>query len=284
MTRPALPEARTSRPHGAGKAPDSNRCARAPSGSPEAVHSFPEAAGGWRSCSSKIGPDATPPSGSEHRRRRRRTLAAALGGTILVLSPAFSPCAGPNIGRLFSTVEQRLELDRLRNQPDVSQETGPEVVESAAEPARAPPAFAVTIDGVVLRGDGHHLAWVNGVELDTKAAASAVVRIDADHPWGGQIRIRLPDGRANRVLKPGHTIDASGAVLDAYERRSPKGASEIPGDQPTDPDVGEMDEAAVTVDGPPDPIAPPGLPVRIVRALRQQTRSGSAPHDSIGAR
>ena len=138
----------------------------------------------------------------------------------------------PRIGRLFSSPEQRAELDRLRNNPGSGEVAEPVVaeprLESGPEPERGLPALAVTINGVVSRGDGHRVAWVNGVETVAGTTTIEGVRIDTDHGPGGQVRIRLPEGRMSAALKPGQTIDVvNGRVLEAYEHRSTKDAAPI---------------------------------------------------------
>ena len=188
-------------------------------------------------------------------------------------------------GRLFSTPEQRIELDRLRDdsgsgQPaeTVVDEAGPE---SRPEPERERPALAVTIDGVVLRGDGHRVAWVNGVETVAGATAPAGVRIDPDRTPGGRFRVRWPGGRTSAVLKPGQTIDAKGRVRDAYERRSAKGGSGTPGARAADSGTAEAGEDAAGPARSPEAAPLPAFPARLVRELSRRTRAGSAPPGTV---
>ena len=86
------------------------------------------------------------------------------------------------------------------------------------EPQPIPPAIAVTVDGVVLRSDGHGIAWVNGGETASGSTTAADNRIESDHAPDGRLRIRLPDRRGSAVLKPGQTMNGDGRVLDAFER------------------------------------------------------------------
>ena len=220
-------------------------------------------------------------------RRRARALAGLLGGTLLACSPVVDSHAQTRIGRLFSTPEQRIELDRLRDDPGPGQpaetvvdEAGPE---SRPEPERERPALAVTIDGVVLRGDGHRVAWVNGVETVAGTTAPAGVRIDPDRTPGGRFRVRWPGGRTSAVLKPGQTIDAKGRVRDAYERRSAKGGSGTPGARAADSATAEAGEDAAGPAGSPEAAPLPAFPARLVRELSRRTRAGSAPPGTVAS-
>ena len=165
-----------------------------------------------------------------------------LGSAVLALAPAFDCLAESRIGRLFSTVEQRIELDRVRDRPAVEQAAEPAAseVEIEAEPrresdpdsdsdsdsGRGATSLAVTVNGLVIRSDGHRLAWVDGVEAGVEVSAPGGARIEVDRAWGGRVRIRLPERGLDAELKPGQTIDvARGSVFEAYETRPVRGAA-----------------------------------------------------------
>ena len=200
-----------------------SRSARTPPGALGAVLPFLRVARRSPSGSSDGELSAAPFSRAARRRRRERALAGVFGSALLALLPATDSYAQSRIGRLFSSPEQRIELDRLRNDPGSGEVAEPVVaeprLESGPEPERGLPALAVTINGVVLRGDGHRVAWVNGVETVAGTTTPAGIRIDADHTPGGRVRIRLPEGRMSADLKPGQTIDENGRVRDVYEHR-----------------------------------------------------------------
>ena len=172
---------------------------------------------------------------------RRRWNAPApiemLGSTLLFLFPAADSYAEQRIGRLFSSPEQRMELDRMRNDPGFGKKSEPAADRPASgsrsEPATASGSLpesagarlarAVTLNGVVLRSDGHRVAWIDGVESATGTTLPAGVRIEAQRTPGGSLYVRLPEGRASAALKPGQTIDAKGRVREVYERRPTNG-------------------------------------------------------------
>ena len=224
---------------------------------------------------------------------RRRSACASIGipGSVLLLLLSLFPTedayAQPRIGRLFSSPEQRIELDRLRDDPGLGAEaetepaagrTGPE---SRPAPASGPPAFPVTVNGVVLRSDGRRVAWVNGAETATGTTTSAGLRIDAAPGKG--LRIRWPGGRTSAALEPGQTIDAKGRVRDAYERRAAPGAPEMPGGRAADPDAGEAGEGAAAPRGAAEPAPPSAFPPGLVRELLRRMPAGSVPPGAIGS-
>ena len=186
----------------------------------------------------------SPPTGPLRRATRPPT--GLLGGVVLAFAPAFDCLAESRIGRLFSTVEQRIELDRVRDRPVVERVAEPAAsgIEPAPEPrptldpaserdASAPP---VTVNGVVLRSDGHHLAWVDGVEVGAGAEASGRAGVEVDHASGGRIRLRWPERGLQVDLKPGQTIDvARGSVFEAYEPRPLRGVAETSGARAPEP-------------------------------------------------
>lgn len=154
----------------------------------------------------------------------RRAPAGAIGCALLILPPLAGLHAQERLGRLFSSPEQRLELDRLRDDPDFGK--APEPVAAAIDPlpgsrfGQDTPAPATRIDGVVFRGGAHRVLWINGVMAGAGTAAPEGIRIDADGASDGRIRLTLPDGRSTVALKPGQAIDgARRRVLEAYERR-----------------------------------------------------------------
>ena len=213
-----------------------SRPARTPPGALGAVLPFLRMARRSPSGSSDGELSAAPFSRAARRRRRERPLVGVFGSALLALSSVVDSYAQPPIGRLFSSPEQRAELDRLRNNPGSGEVAEPVVaeprLESGPEPERGLPALAVTINGVVSRGDGHRVAWVNGVETVAGTTTIEGVRIDTDHGPGGRVRIRLPEGRMSAALKPGQTIDVvNGRVLEAYEHRSTKDAAPISSDR-----------------------------------------------------
>ena len=101
------------------------------------------------------------------------------------------------IGRLFTTPEERHKLDIARG--TVAAPPAPPPVTLAPPPA--PPAAPVTLNGMVRRSAGPSTVWLN------QEAQHA--RVD-----GTRVTVTLPSGERVRI-KPGQTVDPNaGAVKD----------------------------------------------------------------------
>ena len=121
----------------------------------------------------------------------RRALTA-----LLLLMPLH---AGAQIGRLFTTPEERLQLDIQRG-----------TAAAPALPVSAPPAAPVMVDGFVRRSGGKSTVWLN-------QSADSAPRVK-----GQGVSLNLPSGRW-RLVKPGQSIDMNtGAISDSVEGVSRK--------------------------------------------------------------
>ena len=223
---------------------------RLPAGTPRATGSFTEPRRGALSCPAQCEPGGKSVARAAICRRGGRALAGLLGSAVLALAPAFDCDAQSRIGRLFSTAEQRIALDRFRDRPAVEQVVVTAALEPEPEPelaldpgpGRDAPGLSVTVNGVVLRSDGHRLAWVDGVEAGDGATTPGGVGIEVDRAPGGHVRIRLPERGVHADLKPGQTIDvARGSVFEAYESRPVRDAVGTSGARAPEPDRPESD-------------------------------------------
>ena len=146
------------------------------------------------------------------------------GGALLNFAAATDAQAQSRIGRLFSSPGQRIELDRLRNESDGGKNAQPRIERTGGEfrpeSEPGPSVPGVTFNGIVIRSDGHRVAWIDGVETAEGETTPAGVRIDADHTPGGRLRIRLSHGRTSAVLEPGQFVGDGGRTHKAYDRRS----------------------------------------------------------------
>ena len=164
---------------------------------------------------------ASPPVGN----RPSPLVVCLIAGAIALLAPAGDPQAQSQsqIGRLFSTPEQRAELDRLREHPGAGEVAAtppePPARETRTETERDPPALAATFNGIVARGDAHRVAWIDGVETPAGDSTPTGVRVESERASDGRLRVRLSLGRTTAVLAPGQSVDEDGRVRNAYERR-----------------------------------------------------------------
>ena len=199
-----------------------SRPARMPSGAPTAARSTRRDARRPRRGMARAGL-AVAASAATRNRRTALVVACLVAGALALLAPARDAHAQSRIGRLFSTPEQRAELDRLREDSGAGEIAAPapepRVRETRTETEREPSALTVTFNGIVIRGDAHRVTWIDGVETPAGDSTPAGVRVESERTPDGTLRVRLSLGRTTTVLAPGQSIDADGTVRNAYERR-----------------------------------------------------------------
>ena len=131
------------------------------------------------------------------------------------------------LGRLFSTPEERAQLDAMRR---FAEDARPVAVETRAPPG--PDSAHLRVDGVVMRERGPGAVWVNGERVKRGDRTREGVEVLFDP--GGRVRVVLPHGSGAIRLKAGQRVDlATGTVRDAYES-DPSGAP-TSGDESGDP-------------------------------------------------
>lgn len=147
--------------------------------------------------------------------------AGFLTGFAALLALPGPALAADGLGRLFTSQEQRRQLDAHRNR-----RAGTPATETAPRPARpapavkaAPIAAPIHLRGLVYRADGHNTAWIKG---ENNRAAGA----RNPHPAIKQGRIG-PDSIT--LTPPGHAA----IILKVGERLGPAGpAEQAPAGQP----------------------------------------------------
>ncbi|UMR29075.1 hypothetical protein MJ904_18500 [Massilia sp. MB5] len=138
-------------------------------------------------------------------------------GLNLCCGPLLAQAAAPNIGRLFTTLEERVQLDAQRSSTPLGTAGMPGMSVGFVPPAPAPapaaaseaappaPAEPVQLNGVIRRSGGKSVVWVNNVPLESPAARAK----------GGALSVPLPTGGSVK-LKPGQSFNpADGSVHEA---------------------------------------------------------------------
>jgi hypothetical protein len=147
-------------------------------------------------------------------------VAAAVAG-----DPAPAPSearALPALGRLLLTPEQRRELDlRRARQATESDATSPDDLLPDGATARR----RVIVNGLLHRGRGDTVVWVNGRALDATDGAAAAVQVGAGPNGGDRVAIRPGKHAAPVRLKPGQTWNPdTGEVTDCVQCVAPRPA------------------------------------------------------------
>ena len=157
-------------------------------------------------------------TGGSHRRSGLSTGSAGLLFAC-VLGMWWPAGSAQEMGRLFSTVDERTILDEIRRDRDMA------IPEPAPQPVATvelPKVERLSIDGLVIRSGGANSAWINGRPVSGGWITREGVRVDTTSgQGGGTVKFTLPSGVDTVELKPGQKIDVTtGVVVEAYERES----------------------------------------------------------------
>ncbi|WP_256077131.1 hypothetical protein [Massilia sp. YIM B04103] len=138
-------------------------------------------------------------------------------GLHLCCGQLLAQATAPSIGRLFTTLEERMQLDAQRSSTPAGAAGMPGMSDgfTPSAPAPAPmaaseapplaPAEPVQLNGVIRRSGGKSVVWVNNVPLESPAARAK----------GGALSVPLPSGGSVK-LKPGQSFNpADGSVHEA---------------------------------------------------------------------
>ena len=122
-----------------------------------------------------------------------------------------------DLGRLFTTPEERQMLEALRNQPRRA-EAPPEPLEPEAPAPKPPPLQSVRVDGFVSRSRGNNTVWINGTNSLTGDLRSHQVDVNVRGIRGQTVPVRVQNSPVGVGLKPGQSFDPSDSrVVDLYQ-------------------------------------------------------------------
>ena len=122
-----------------------------------------------------------------------------------------------DLGRLFTTPEERQMLEALRNQPRRA-EAPPEPLEPEVLAPKPPPVQSVRVDGFVSRSRGNNTVWINGTNSLTGDLRSHQVGVNVRGIRGQTVPVRVQNSPVGVGLKPGQSYDPSASrVVDLYQ-------------------------------------------------------------------
>ena len=146
--------------------------------------------------------------------------AAACAAALLLLPPAL---AAQDIGRLFSTIEERLRLDEIRDTYDYEKRpktAEPTLAAAGGAEEESPPAEIPPVDfnGIVRRSSGNDTLWINGDRIPSGQATADGIQIELGRGTNNDsVRLMLPNGVESAPMKPGQRMDfVRGTIDDTY--------------------------------------------------------------------
>ena len=149
------------------------------------------------------------------RERRPRNLLLVISSVarnlaLPILFLAFTPItfAADDLGRLFTTPQQRQTLEKLRSQKPVEEIKIPEF--TFAEPVveeQKPVIGGITVNGLVYRKGGKSTAWINSANTYEGNFGNQYIQIDAHNINPDDVEILIPINETKVKLKTGQTYD-----------------------------------------------------------------------------
>ena len=149
------------------------------------------------------------------RERRPRNLLLVISSVarnlaLPILFLAFTPItfAADDLGRLFTTPQQRQTLEKLRSQKPVEEIKIPEF--TFAEPVveeQKPVIGGITVNGLVYRKSGKSTAWINSANTYEGNFGNQYIQIDAQNIKPEDVEILIPINETKVKLKTGQTYD-----------------------------------------------------------------------------
>jgi len=149
------------------------------------------------------------------RERRPRNLLLVISSVarnlaLPILFLAFTPItfAADDLGRLFTTPQQRQTLEKLRSQKPVEEIKIPEF--TFAEPVveeQKPVIGGITVNGLVYRKSGKSTAWINSANTYEGNFGNQYIQIDAHNINPDDVEILIPINETKVKLKTGQTYD-----------------------------------------------------------------------------
>lgn len=149
-----------------------------------------------------------------------------LAAGVLLVCLSATVARAQEIGKLFSTPEEREYLDYLRAEFllnsqeqgfDIDRTVTPEipVVEEAPEPE--PSVIEYSLGGIMNRRDGSRTVWLNNQAVNEADLPSNFTLLERN----GALTLRIEDDRGTFYLRPGQQVNlTSGVVSESFQIRN----------------------------------------------------------------
>ncbi len=139
--------------------------------------------------------------------------------TIIVVTLLFVHVDNLNadeLGRLFTTVEERIMLDEFRqDKPMEIKIVDIDIDETENVDEQEVKIGGITVNGLVYRKDGKSTAWINNSNTYQGDMSNQYIRVDAENIDPENVQVELPGSVTKITLKAGQTYDpATAEVID----------------------------------------------------------------------
>ena len=111
------------------------------------------------------------------------------------------------LGRLFTTPQERAALEKLRHQEPVKEIKTEITFEEPEVEEVKPDIGGITVDGLVYRKNGKSTAWINNSNTYEGDFSNQYLRINTGNIEPGNVQVEIPGSVNNIKLKVGQTYD-----------------------------------------------------------------------------
>lgn len=138
-------------------------------------------------------------------------------GSLILIHPVYAD----NLGRVFTSADERKELEKIRR--TIEKAKKPEVleVEELIEPFVVEKEIvirdAIILRGLVYRSDGKNTAWINDSNTFEGDLESQFIQVPDNKIKADQVTIIMPDDSTNVVLKVGEAFTPEPIERDIVE-------------------------------------------------------------------
>lgn len=138
------------------------------------------------------------------------TTALRLGGGLLMLTTVLaSPASAESFGTLFTTPEQRAQLDSA-----MVAAHSPHMTSDNSEPLAAVNMQSIRLDGILVSSRGKKELWINGQPTSSGTPTGIQQALIGNH---GRATIHLDHASTSHSMKPGQLyLPATGEIRETY--------------------------------------------------------------------
>ena len=127
--------------------------------------------------------------------------------TTLTLCMSSMNAFADELGRLFTTPQERAALEKLRHQEPVKEIKTEITFEEPEVEEVKPDIGGITVDGLVYRKNGKSTAWINNSNTYEGDFSNQYLRINTGNIEPGNVQVEIPGSVNNIKLKVGQTYD-----------------------------------------------------------------------------
>jgi hypothetical protein len=140
---------------------------------------------------------------------------------IITIFVFIAPVNADNLGRIFTSADERIKLERIRHTKEKPKKIEAVNIEDIIEPLEVEKEIvereAITLKGLVHRSDGKNTAWINDSNTFEGDLESQYIQVPDSKIKSDQVTIVMPDDSTNVELKVGEAFTPEPIERDIVE-------------------------------------------------------------------